>query len=855
MFFKMVIRIITIIAMVCLIQNNAIAQEEILEKKISFSVQNENLLSVIKKLNKKLNGVFSFQESLIPSDKMISYEGENKKVKEILDEILFGTQIGYTEYAGKIILNLKTKLQKFTLSGTISDQSTGEVLIGANLFIQESSIGTTTNQYGFYSLTVDEGNYTFIVSFLGYKTKTFSDTKVENHIRLNIELEPTSLDLAEVVVEDKKLDQNVKSIEIGVNEFKPQVLEAVPIIFGEQDILKTIQLMPGVSSAGEGSSGFFVRGGAIDQNQILLDEATVYNPSHLLGFFSTFNSDALNNVKLIKGNFPAEYGGRLASVMDIKMKEGNKKNFDAYGGIGLIASRLTLEGPILINKSSFIISGRRTYIDVFFPDTLDLKLYFYDLNAKANYILGENDRLYVSGFIGRDVFEYTDETDLFGFNWGNITSTIRWNHIFGDKLFMNLTGIYSKYDYDIKGGNVENNYNINSGIQDLNFKADFEYYQRDGNTVKFGTQVVKHLFTPGEISISGTTQFNSIKIREINSFESALYASHEYKYNERLSFNYGLRLSNYSVVGPGNIYSFNELGEGETEYKESGILKSYFGFEPRFSSVYLLENSNSIKFALSRNMQYLHLISNSTSGTPFDIWQSSTNNVKPGISDQVSLGYFQNFSNNMYEFSVEAYYKNLQNQIDFKSGAELTLNEFVEGELVFGKGRAYGIEVMLKKNIGEFTGWLGYTLSRSEREFPDIDEGKVFPAKQDRTHDISIVGMYNLNDTWNFSLNWIYYTGSAVTFPSGKYNFEGNVVNYYTSRNGYRMPDYHRLDLGITYNFSSSHNLNFSLYNVYGRKNAYAILFREKENNPNQTEAVRFALFSIVPSITYNFNF
>ncbi|MFA8343048.1 MAG: TonB-dependent receptor domain-containing protein [Rhodothermaceae bacterium] len=858
---KMVMVIITLMGLVYIFADDVRSQDKILNKKISVNYENESLSSVVKNLNKKFGGIFSYREDLLKLKHRVTLKESNKSLKFILDKVFTGTKIGFKEFGGKIILNSKKNIKKITLSGSITDKSNGELLIGANVYIKGTTTGASTNQYGFYSLTLDKGIYTIVISFIGYKTQTISSTRLDKSMRLNIELEPSSVNIEEVVVEEKRLDHNVTALEMGVDEFSPKNLEVIPVLFGEQDILKTIQLMPGVSPAGEGKSGFFVRGGAKDQNQILLDEANVYNPSHLLGFFSTFNSDAINKVKIIKGNFPAEYGGKLASVMDVKMIEGNKKKYDVYGGIGLIASRLAVGGPIVKDKSSFIIAGRRTYADLFFPlftsSSNSMKLYFYDFNAKANFVLGENDRLFISGYFGRDVLSFENKSNVFGLDWGNITSTVRWNHIFGDKLFMNLTGLYSKYDYNIKNGTAKSVLNVSSGIEDINLKADFQYFQSDISTIKFGAQVIKHKFSPGEISNTGTVQYNEKTIQKINAYESAVYSSHEYKFNEIFSVNYGLRLSNYSVVGPANVYGFDSDGNLiSAERKNSGLIKSYWGYEPRVSAMYLLNNSNSIKAAYSRNMQYLHLVSNSSAGAfPLDIWQSSTNNIKPGISDQFSLGYFQNFEDNSYEFSIEGYYKKLQNQVDFRAGAELTLNEYVEGELVFGKGQAYGVEVLLKKNSGNFTGWIGYTLSRSEREFPDIDGGKAFPAAQDRTHDISIVGIYKMNETWSFSFNWVYNTGNAVTFPSGKYFVEGNIVNYYTQRNGYRMPAYHRLDLGATYTISESQSINISLYNAYGRKNAFAISFREKTNNPNQTEAVRYALFSFFPSITYNFRF
>lgn len=857
MILKMVTGIITIIVLVCLVQTTIPAQQSTLERRISVFFNDESLLRIIKNIDGKLNSVFSYKEDIIPTNIRRTLNENNKTVKEILDKVLSGTGIGYKEYNGKIILNREPGIKKVTVSGTVTDASTGESLIGANIIIQGTNIGTSSNQYGFYSITLDEGRYTLICSYIGYQTKIINDLELNNSLKIGIELEPISVSVGEVVVEDTEYEQNINSSNMGVNILNPKNVEMVPVLFGEQDIIKTMQLMPGISTVGEGSSGFIVRGGSIDQNQILLDEAVVYNASHLLGFFSVFNSDAIKNVKVIKGNFPAEYGGRLSSVMDIKMKEGNNKNYAFSGGLGLIASRLTVEGPIEKDKSSFIVTGRRTYLDLFLPlagsDYEGSKLYFYDLNAKANYILGEHDRIYLSGYFGRDVISVED---LFGLDWGNATTTFRWNHIFGDKLFMNLTGIYSEYDYDIELNDREETARIASGIRDIVGKIDFNYYINERNTFNWGTQITKQNISPGEISPGPGSNFNPKKIEETKAYEASAYISHELKLG-KFNFNYGLRFSNYLLVGPGNVYSFDEEGNMiNIERFESGeIIKSYNGLEPRISAVYFLNNSNSIKAAYSRNRQYLHLLSSSNAGTPVDIWQASTKNVKPGIADQYSIGYFQNFDDNNYEFSIEAYYKNLKNQIEFKSGTDIVLNEFVEGDLEFGRGWSYGIELMLKKNIGNLSGWVGYTLSKTERQFPGIDDGRVFPASQDRTHDISLVGMYKLDENWSFSFNWIYQTGNATTFPNGKYIFEGMTVNYVTERNGYRMPAYHRMDFGATYNFSPASSLNISIYNVYGRKNAYSIIFRENENDPIQTEAVRYALFSIVPSITYNFRF
>ncbi|MGD8780045.1 MAG: TonB-dependent receptor [Ignavibacteria bacterium] len=863
---KMVIGIITVMVAVCLCSSRIQTRQSILTKKFSFFFKEVSLTEIIKSIDKQLNSVFAYSEEIIPKNVKLSIDEKNKTVDEILNKILMGTGIEYREFDEKIILTRKnqTKKEQATISGTVIDKSTGEYLIGANILIKnmysdnQYNTGATTNQYGFYSITLDEGRYSLVCSYMGYEPEEINDIVLNRSMKLNIELKQTTVNLEEILVEDTEFEKSFSSVEIGINTIRPQKAELIPIIFGEQDILKTIQLMPGIISAGEGTSGFYVRGGGIDQNKILLDEATVYNPSHLFGFFSVFNSDAIKNVKIIKGNFPPEYGGRLSSVIDIKMNEGNNRRFRTSGGIGLIASRLTVEGPIVKEKCSFIITGRRTYADLIFPlgdsDTKIKKLYFYDLNTKVNYSFGNNDRIYLSGYFGRDVFDIKDQ---FGIDWGNITTTFRWNHIFGDKIFMNLTGIYSKYDYDFDLQDGDEEARVKSGINDINGKVDFQYYLDDQNTFKLGLHITKHLIAPGEISPLGKSNFNPKKIQEINSYESAAYLGHELKFSDRIRFNYGLRFSNYSIVGPGNKYYFYENGTAkEVEKIESGkLIKSYNRLEPRAALAYTPDASSSIKASYSRSYQYLHLLSNSTAGTPLVTWQSSTNNVKPGIADQYSIGYSREFDNNAYKLSIEAYYKYLQNQIDFKSGTEVLLNEYIEGELVSGRGWSYGIEFMLEKNIGNFTGWIGYALSKTERQFPDINDGKVFPAKQDRTHNISLVGIYNFNKDWSFSFNWVYNTGYAVTFPNGKYSIDGLTVNYYTQRNGYRMPDYHRLDAGITYNFSSSSRLTLSVYNVYGRRNAYAIDFREKENDPTRTEAVRYSLFSFVPSINYTFEF
>lgn len=754
--------------------------------------------------------------------------------------------------------------QKFTLSGSVKDANTGEELLGATILVKElSATGTTTNMYGFYSLTLPVGEYTIIAQYIGYETQSFK-VNLNQNIKKDIKLSQSSKQLKEVVIVDEKKDENITKTQMGVEKISVKDIEAIPVLMGERDVLKTIQLTPGVKSAGEGSTGFFVRGGGADQNLILLDEAVVYNASHLLGFFSVFNSDALKDVTLYKGSQPAEYGGRLASVLDVRMKDGNDRSYHVDGGIGLISSRLNVEGPIVKEKSSFAVSGRRTYADLFLKLSNDTNLrrsilYFYDLNLKANYRISEKDRIFVSGYFGRDVLGLGKS---FGFDWGNATGTLRWNRIINEKLFSNTSFIASNYKYNINIllGGVEGK--IVSEIRNYSLKQDFQYYHSTKSSFKFGFQSIYYNIIPGNISF---TFNNSVGVeRELNKrygVENAAYISHTYKPSTLTSFEYGLRISSYSVIGPGDFYSYNNQGEilDTISFPSGKIAKNYINPEPRVAVNFILNERSSIKTALTRNTQNIHLLSNSNSGNPTDMWLANTNNIKPEIGDQVSLGYFRNFRDNSIEFSVESYYKYMQNQIDYRDGADVTLNDNVESQLLYGTGRAYGVEFLIKKKYGKLNGWIGYTLSRVERKIEGINNGKYYPARQDRTHDISIVTIYEISPKWTASATWVYYTGNAVTFPSGKYEIAGQVINYYTERNGYRMPDYHRLDIGLTWQRKKTEkfesNWNFSVYNAYNRENAFAITFEQDPDDPSRTRAVQTTLFKIVPSISYNFKF
>ncbi|MGE8553199.1 TonB-dependent receptor [Chryseobacterium jejuense] len=752
--------------------------------------------------------------------------------------------------------------QARSVSGTVKDKKNGELLIGVTVKVSDDpSINVVANEYGFYSLSLPEGNHTIVISYPGYKDFE-QQINVEQNMKLDLFLnqeEQKSNAIDEVVVSGVKKDKNLSSAQMGTETLSIKNIEKLPVLFGEKDVMKTIQLLPGIKSNGEGSSGFSVRGGATDQNLILLDEAPVYNASHLLGFFSTFNSDALKDASIIKGNSPAQYGGRLSSVMDVKMKDGNNKGYNVNGGIGLISSRLSVEGPLQKEKSSFIVSGRRTYADLFLKsskDYKDNKLYFYDLNLKANYQINENNRIYISGYFGRDVLGLGD---TFNTDWGNTTATLRWNSIINSKLFSNTSFIYSNYDYKIGLKNNESEFNLNSKIQDWNLKQDFTWFAGNKHSVRFGLQSIYHTLTPS--SASGTI-VNSFPRNSRYSWENALYINDDFKATDKLTINYGARLSLFSVLGGDTFNTYENGVLTGSEYLEKGKFgKTYTNIEPRITANYRINEVSSIKGGYSRNTQNLHLLSNSSSGNPTDQWIGSSYSVKPEIADQISMGYSRNFNNNNYELNAEIYYKSMQNQIDFKNGAQIGFSTAadVESELLFGKGRAYGLELIAKKKSGKLTGWISYTLSKTERKIDGINDNQWYNARMDKTHDLSVVATYQLNPRWTLSGLFLYSTGNAVTFPIGKYELNGQTIFQYNSRNADRMPAYHRMDISATYEPESTKRFKgswtFGIYNLYGRQNAYTITFEDNPNNPGTTRAMQTSLFRWVPNITYNFKF
>ncbi|MEZ4952746.1 MAG: TonB-dependent receptor [Saprospiraceae bacterium] len=759
--------------------------------------------------------------------------------------------------------------EKFTLSGHIRDATNGEELIGANIYVEGLGIGTSTNVYGFYSLSLEPNDYKVSFSYLGYQSQTI-DVSLNGSQTLDMELDLEGLLAAEIVVTAEAEDQNVKNIEMSVEKLSAVQIKQIPQVMGEADLIRSIQLLPGVSTVGEGATGFNVRGGSVDQNLILLDEATVYNSSHLFGLFSVFNVDAIKDSKLYKGGIPAKYGGRLSSVLDVRQRDGNRKNFAANGGIGLIASRLTLEGPIQKDESSFMVAGRSSYGHLFLkfnPDLKDNVVYFYDLNAKANFTLSDKDRIYLSGYFGRDVFNFGDE---FSSDWGNATGSIRWNHLFSDKLFSNFTAIYSDYGYSFGVPEGSEAFDWDANIYNYVFKGDFSYFLNPKSELDFGVEANLYRFHPGRArGLGDESIFNEIDVQHQHALEGAIYASYEHEPIRNLTLQYGLRFSTFQRLGSEDIYLYEngiptdrEAIVDTVSYSKNEKIISFSAPEPRFSANYVINNQQSVKFSYNRMRQYIHLVSNTTSATPIDIWTPSGKYIDPATVDQVALGYFRNFKSNAYEASIEGFYKDFDNLLDYKDGAELLLNSTLETELLSGEGRAYGLELSVRKNKGAITGWVSYTLSRSERKVPGINDGEYFPSNYDKTHDLSITAAWKINERWQLSSNFAFATGRPITYPASRYVYDGITVPHYNNRNGARTPDYHRLDIGVQLTPKKNKDRrwqsswDFGVYNAYARKNAYSIFFRQNEDNPLETEAVRLSIFgSVLPYVTYNFSF
>lgn len=764
-----------------------------------------------------------------------------------------------------IIFTLSSTLlfsQEYRITGTISDSRSKETLIGVSINLKERpSVGAITDNKGRYALSLENGNHTLVVHYMGYETLEIPITVSGRNQTKNIDLSQTSYELTEVLVTSRRPDAAVSDPQTGVTQLEVEQLNKLPVLMGERDVIKTLELLPGVKSAGEGSSGFFVRGGTADQNLIILDNVSVYNASHLMGFFSTFNSDVLRDVALYKGPIPAQYGERLSAILDVQQRNGDTQRYRVSGGIGLISSKVNLEGPIQKGKSSFLFGVRRTYADAIarlsgIEEAQNAYLYFYDLNMKLNFSLSDKDQLSVSGYLGRDKMVLKDMADM---GWGNAFLNAKWTRIMSPSWLSTTSIAYNQYSYGANM-NMGMNQEANAKIQDYTLKQEFQYEINENNLWKFGLQSTWHNLAPGDFKIE-SEETNRTNLHHRYSWENGLYLSNKLKVSDRIEFLYGLRFSIFSAMGNGEYYKLNEQKEVTDSiwYSSGKFVKTYFNIEPRVSGVYKFNDASSIKASYARTTQNMHLLTFVAQGTPFDRWTSSSNNIKPQIADQFTLGYFRNFKDNTYEFSAEVYYKNMQNQIDFKDHAELQGYDVIDTELLVGKGRAYGLELMVRKQTGRLTGWIGYTLAKSEKKIDGINQNRWYNAYQDRTHDISVVGIYELNRKWTLSAAWIYYTGNAISYPSGKYQIDGKDVMYYSERNGYRAPAYHRLDLGATLLLKKTSKfeseLAFSLYNAYGRKNAYMIQFRTNDDDPSKTSAYRYSLFTYVPSISWNFKF
>ncbi len=778
--------------------------------------------------------------------------------------------------AGFTNLNAQNKV---TLSGYVKDSANGEALTSASISVEGSEFTSNTNMYGFYSLSLIPGTYSISFSNFGYKTEKIQ-IEIKSNITKNIDLSASESNLKTAVVKGKKKENQVEKVDMSTNNLNIMQIKKVPALLGEVDIVKSVQLLPGVSTVGEGATGFNVRGGSIDQNLILLDEAPVFNSSHLFGFFSVFNPDAVKDVKLIKGGMPAQYGGRLSSTLDVRMKEGNNKKFEVNGGVGLIFSRFSIEGPIarknpkMKNKSSFILAMRRSYADAlakpFLINNENLKnaiFYFYDFTAKVNYTFNANNRLFLSAYVGRDAFGAPGAK----FDWGNKTTTIRWNHLFSKKIFSNFTAYYSKYDYQLGFGTGKNTFEWKSNIVNFSVKPDFTFYINPRNTLQFGVVSTYYIFSPGQAISQDEGSRVDFGLPKKYALENAIYIENEQKVNDNLTMRYGLRFSSFNYIGKGSalILEKNNFAQranvvGEQTYQAREVIQSYNTPEPRFSANYKLNKLSSVKASYNRMAQYLHLISNTAASVPLDVWTPSTNNIKPQIADQVAIGYFRNIGKNLdYELSAETFYKTLQNQIDYIDGANLLLNSQLEAELLSGKGRAYGLELYAKKNTGKLTGWLSYTLSKSERQVDGISNNEWYNNRFDRRHNANITASYEISKKWSASGSFVIGSGTPTNLPNTKYSFQGYQgipQNASGLRNNVTIKPFHRLDLSATYVHKKTakweSNWVFGVYNVYKRRNPFSYYTQNNPDNNMQTQLIRYSVVgSIIPSVSWNFKF
>lgn len=769
--------------------------------------------------------------------------------------------------------------EKYTISGIIKDANSNETLIGVNVSIPGLKTGITTNEYGFYSLTLPEGDYELNISYVGYST-LIEKISLSKNIKKNYLLSESGQVLDEVVISTNKNTTNIRKPEMSVNKLSISTIKKMPVVLGEVDVIKSLLFLPGVTNAGEGQSGFNVRGGGADQNLILLDEATIYSSSHVFGFFSVFNPDAIKDLKLYKGGIPSKYGGRVSSVLDIYQKDGNSNSFHMNGGIGLITSRLLAEGPIVKDKGSFLVAGRGSYAHLFLKLTdNESTAYFYDLNTKLNYKINQNNNLYLSGYFGRDIFSLNE---TFANTYGNATVNMRWNHLFNEKLFSNLSFIYSDYYYGLQLDFI--GFNWNSGIKNYNLKYDFKHYLSNNIKLNYGYSGTYYEFNPGIIEpLESNSSINYYELDKKYAFENGFYIEAEQKLSDKLAINYGLRYSLFNRLGTStvNLYENNQAVAydselkiyekatpiGTTFYKKNKTIASFDNLEPRFTAVYELNQNQSVKASYNRMVQYLQLISNTSSPTPLDVWTPSDNFIKPQIADQVGIGYFNNFNEDRYTFEVESFYKKINNRLDYIDGADLIANEAIEQIVLNGEMQSYGLEILLRKNTGKFNGWIAYTISKSQQRTPGrtpdeigINNGNWYRSAYDKLHNLAVTANYNFSKKWNFGGNLTFQSGQPVTYPNGQYIYQGITVPSYGERNKNSLPTYHHLDIAATYIPKPDKKTGwqgewvFSIYNVLNRKNAASISFRENADT-GANEAVRLSIFGIVPSVSYNFKF
>jgi hypothetical protein len=880
---------ILITSLLLIAAKGAFAQN--LDKKITLNVQNQPLGEVIRQISEKGNILFSFNPQAIPVDKKISLSVRNTPLSEIFESVFTANGIEFISSEKQVILRLKKQesppkpeepkkqLRKYTISGYIRDKSTGEVIIGANVYDAATMQGTTSNAYGFYSLSLPPAEYTITNSFIGYSPMS-QLVNLNKNIEATIDLELSAVEMNAVVITSDPDAVGIHLNQSGAMRFSPAALKQIPGFAGNVDVVKSLQNVPGIVTFGDGSSFYYVRGGNSDQNLLLIDEAPIYNPSHLFGFFSALAPDAIKDVRVYKGDFPANYGGRLSSVVDVRAREGNMKRVGFSGNIGPYTSDLTLEGPILKEKSSFLISARKSNLNWLQLPNKDQKTYkfdFYDLNIKLNVLLNKNNRLFLTTFNGSDVFERFNNvnTNTFGISWNNVAGTLRWNHIFNNRLFSNTTAYISRYNYFLDISKELKNY-WTSSISNATLKTDFSWYLNPKNTLKAGFEINGHQSNPGNLHYSETEiQLNVPHISEYQSTEFAIYASNELQIGQKFIASYGARLSRWNDLGPASIYFFdaNHTVFDTVLVAKNTIYKNFLNLEPRINLKYAITGNSTIQANYSHNVQYLQVLSNSTSPfTSLEVWVPSGPNIKPQLSDQFSLGIFSTPGQHQFDFSVEAYYKQLYNQIDYKDHANMLFNPLLEGELLFGKSRSYGIETMLRKSNGKFTGWISYAWSRSIKQFADINNGGPFPSAYDRPHNICITLSYATGKHWNFSSHWMYLTGAPFSSPTGFYYVNGYTVPIYAEKNNDRYPDYHRLDLSVSFALSKpekrfQHSLMLTVYNAYGRNNPFSVNFN-KMMDDNGTIVVpvnlegdveiiptSISVAGAIPSLNYTFRF